>query len=317
MRTRSKSLFLGLIVAATCASCSRTEATKGSRKRETTPPLQTAVAFEPGPTSPVAEPPIAADSAPVSSDTAVAIPPALRRGKALSCSGQPNRADELPGVRVTWEPAAQPADSMTVELYFRAQSLLDRGAPPEYLLSMHRQGDGRTDQNTDVSISLRDGREERLAYFHVRHRAGDAGEGVYGTPVSRSTLTAGTWHHLAATFERTRTGELAMRTFLDGATVSSSVSAKPEEPHVAPLELTLCCGVTATGMFTRPFVGEIDDVQVSRGVRYREAFVPTPPAADGDTLLLMRFDDGSARDEGPRRMRVERLGSPQFVAVER
>jgi hypothetical protein len=256
-------------------------------------------------------------SAPIASAPAQAAAPAGPSGKVLVCDGQADRGGTLPGARIPVDRLFQDVKSLTVELWFRPDALLELHAPPEYVLSAHRQGDGRTDQNTDLSLSIRDAREDRLAYFHVRHRGDGTCTGVYGTPASRAPLAKGRWYHLAATYERTAKGEIAMHTFLDGQSASSSVTATPDEPCVAPIELTLCQGVTPTGIFSRPFVGALDDVHISRVVRYREAFVPGPPTRDADTLVLLRFDSGTLFDDGPHALRGTVVGSPAFASVVR
>jgi hypothetical protein len=317
-------LVAGLVIAA-CA-CSKSEPvtdapeSRPDRTHHVSAPsaltTPAPVGVEPSAPVPVAVEPSAAVQEVVAPSNPSAVPTPLPpgpSGKALLCNGQPDRDGVLPGVRLPVAGLFDGVEALTVELWFRPDTLADFGTPPEYLLSAHREGDGRTDQNTDLSVSIRDGRTDRLAYFHVRRRADGTCSNVTGTPASRQPLTSGRWVHLAASFEHDAEGRIATQTFLDGQRVSSGVGATLDEPCVAPLELTLCQGVTPTGIFTRPFIGAIDDVRVSRGVRYTDPFVPAPATADDQTLLLLRFDDGVIDDQGPNRVRASSIGSPEFV----
>jgi hypothetical protein len=319
-------LVAGLVVAA-CA-CSKSEPvadapeSRPDRTHHASAPsaLTTSapVGVEPSAPVPVAvePPPAVQEVVAPSNPSAVSAPPSPPpgpSGKALLCNGQPDRDGVLPGVRLPVAGLFDDVQALTVELWFRPDTLADFGAPPEYILSAHREGDGRTDQNTDLSVSIRDGRTDRLAYFHVRQRDDGDCSSVGGSTASRQPLVPGRWVHLAASFERDADGSLATHTFLDGQRVSSNVTGSREEPCVAPLELTLCQGVTPSGIFTRPFIGAIDDVRVSRGVRYTDPFVPAPATADDQTLLLLRFDDGVIDDQGPNHVRASSIGSPEFV----
>lgn len=314
-----RDILLVAVLALAASACGKSEREASpQRPRPAQPRKARAAQPLPPPMPKVVPPPMPEVAAPPDTDSAtsrpvVPIAPAGPSGKALLCDGQTDRAGNLPGVRLPVEGLFDDQQAITVELWFRPDTLAERKTPPEFLLSAHRAGDGRTDRNTDWSVSIRDGRNERLPYFNVRRRADGTCDHVSGSAGSKEALTAGRWYHFAASYERNEEGHLATRTFLDGKRVSLSVGAGADEACVAPLEITLCQGVTPSGVFTRPFVGAIDDVRVSRGVRYREAFVPTTPVSDDSTLLLLRFDDGSIFDLGPQRLQSSSIGSVAFV----
>jgi Concanavalin A-like lectin/glucanases superfamily len=319
-----RTILLVAVLAFAASACGKSEREASPQKPRPAQPRKASAAQPlPSPMPEVVRPPMPevvpppAETDNAASPPVVPIAPAGPSGKALLCDGRTDRAGNLPGVRLPVEGLFDDQQAITVELWFRPDTLAERKTPPEILLSAHRAGDGRTDSNTDWSVSIRDGRDERLPYFKVRRRAdGDCGH-VTGSPGSKEALTAGRWYHFAASYERNEEGRLATQTFLDGTRVSSSVGAAADEACVAPLEITLCQGVTPSGLFTRPFVGAMDDIRISRGVRYREAFVPTTPVSDDSTLLLLRFDDGSIFDLGPRRLPSSSTGSLAFVLAGR
>jgi hypothetical protein len=96
-------------------------------------------------------------------------------------------------------------------------------------------------------------------------------------------LQANQWYHIAATYENGNA-----RVFVNGvAGTSGTVGAVS---HMPVLRLG---GLTSYGFFA----GQIDDVRISRIVRYTGSFTPPsmPLPADANTIALYLFDEGSGQ----------------------
>lgn len=96
-------------------------------------------------------------------------------------------------------------------------------------------------------------------------------------------LQANQWYHVAATYDSGNA-----RVFVNGiAGTSSSVGMVS---HMPVLRLG---GITGYGFFA----GQIDDVRISRIVRYAGSFTPpsAPLTEDADTIALYVFDEGSGQ----------------------
>ena len=96
-------------------------------------------------------------------------------------------------------------------------------------------------------------------------------------------LQSNQWYHVAATYDSGNA-----RVFVNGiAGTSSSVGMVS---HMPVLRLG---GVTGYGFFA----GQIDDVRISRIVRYTGSFTPpsAPLTEDADTIALYVFDEGSGQ----------------------
>ena len=125
------------------------------------------------------------------------------------------------------------------------------------------------------SLELNDGR----ATLWVANNAG-AWSFVRNDSV---VLQANQWYHIAATYENGNA-----RVFVNGvAGTSGTVGAVS---HMPVLRLG---GLTSYGFFA----GQIDDVRISRIVRYTGSFTPPsmPLPADANTIALYLFDEGSGQ----------------------
>ncbi|WP_448543098.1 LamG-like jellyroll fold domain-containing protein [Roseiflexus sp.] len=99
----------------------------------------------------------------------------------------------------------------------------------------------------------------------------------------RVVLQAGQWYHIAATYENG-----SGRVFVNG--VAGSTASVGTVSHMPALRLG---GLSGYGFFA----GQIDDVRISRIVRYTGDFMPpsAPLSADADAIALYLFDEGSGQ----------------------
>ncbi len=141
----------------------------------------------------------------------------------------------------------------------------------------------------DYGISLAGGR----VAFGVNNGA----EGT--TLCGRADVTDGRWHHLAVT-RSAADGALAI--FVDGRLDASGdgpagdVSYRDGRMTPYPADPFLVIGAEKhdAGPEYPSFRGWIDEVRMSRVVRYREPFIPpaAPFTPDPDTVALYHFDEG-------------------------
>ncbi|MFN0096316.1 MAG: LamG-like jellyroll fold domain-containing protein [Dehalococcoidia bacterium] len=102
--------------------------------------------------------------------------------------------------------------------------------------------------------------------------------------VTSGVLPTNQWHHVAATYDGAN-----LRLFANGVLVSAAPQTGSVDRSTRPLYL----GAGAGG--GSPFAGTIDEVRISKVVRYTGNFVP-PSAAfanDGSTAGLWHLDEGS------------------------
>lgn len=144
----------------------------------------------------------------------------------------------------------------------------------------------------DYGISLRGGK----VAFGVHN--GTSGEGICGS----TNVADGAWHHIAVTREAS-TG--TMRIYVDGNLDGSGMGPTGDisyrdgrttsYPNSDPY-LVIGAEKHDAGPSYPSFNGWIDEVRLSSVVRYSSNFTPptTPFSADGDTLLLFHFDEGTA-----------------------
>ncbi|MBX3273299.1 MAG: LamG domain-containing protein [Sandaracinaceae bacterium] len=102
-------------------------------------------------------------------------------------------------------------------------------------------------------------------------------------------IGAGVWRHVAATFERGTT-----RVFLDGE--PSEVMLACASPHPLNHGFQLAHHDPAGGT---SFRGLLDEVRLSRTVRYAGTFTPARTfEPDGDTMLLFQFEEADRVRDG-------------------
>lgn len=109
-------------------------------------------------------------------------------------------------------------------------------------------------------------------------------DGKYATATGERKLTAGRWTHLAGVY----TGEEVIL-FVDGEPVSRTKAGGARTKNQLPLYLG--ADPDERGNPVRPFRGRLDEVRLSRGVRYSGLFKPERGLeADAETVLHYDFD---------------------------
>jgi hypothetical protein len=102
--------------------------------------------------------------------------------------------------------------------------------------------------------------------------------------------------HIALTYD-----QYDMKLFVDGVEQARSVS--PTISKFAPTEPFHIGAAWENGKATNPITGVIDEVRISRVVRYKKNFTPAARhEPDADTELLYHFDEGEGnevRDASP------------------
>jgi hypothetical protein len=91
-------------------------------------------------------------------------------------------------------------------------------------------------------------------------------------------LTLGTWHHVAAVFDG---AAKSITLFIDGKTKGRNIRDKTKaDPYSGPLTIG-----AAAYLGTNGFIGLIDEVRVSRTIRYSDAadFTPAYPLPDNES----------------------------------
>jgi hypothetical protein len=109
---------------------------------------------------------------------------------------------------------------------------------------------------------------------------------VEGRWLGRGSVTPGRWHHLAAQWD-----DGAYWIYLDGSLVADGDVEWWPADYAGPLRIG---GASYAESFF--FQGLVDEVRISRGLRYSNEFDVTadPLTADGNTIALWSFGD----DEG-------------------
>ncbi len=106
------------------------------------------------------------------------------------------------------------------------------------------------------------------------------------TPGGQASISATTWHHVAATFD---SSTMVATLYVDGANVYSVAMASMPEPNDYPLIL----GANySSGTYGNDFSGIIDEIRISKNVRYTNNFTrpSTPFLSDSNTVALFHFD---------------------------
>jgi hypothetical protein len=102
---------------------------------------------------------------------------------------------------------------------------------------------------------------------------------------------AGQWHHLAVVWDDQAPLEDSLRIYINGTRRSGTVSTNaPDRPVEVPVGVQpIQVGSLAHGRY--PARTAIDDLRISRSVRYTGDFTPPATASsDADTSLLVEFD---------------------------
>jgi hypothetical protein len=124
----------------------------------------------------------------------------------------------------------------------------------------------------------------RISYnknLYAMFDAGPSHPGNGGTDDVSSTLFDGNWHFVATVLDRDRGGEV--RVYLDGNEVTSSRTAQPLPILVKSQSTGLALGLGSPWQKIDGFVGLIDEIRISRGVRdpwrSKEPSTPRPAVA--------------------------------------
>jgi hypothetical protein len=214
-----------------------------------------------------------------------------------------NGFGDIDRVKIKLDRPATPLDvagNFTLEFWLKAHAADNpRGAPCRTGLDgwivghiiLDRDVYGNGDYG-DYGVSL--GNDGRLAFGVAR--------GAQGTTLCSSIAIAdGAWHHLALT-RRSPTGD--MRIYIDGRMRASgrgpagNISYRNNRPTRYPNDPYLVIGAEKhdAGVEYPSFSGWIDELRVSKTIRYTTTFTPPtgPFAADTQTAALYHFDEGVA-----------------------
>lgn len=132
------------------------------------------------------------------------------------------------------------------------------------------------------------GPAHRIGFFLQNGKSGFAAGGLEGGKVATSQVLDQAWTHLAGTFDGNECSY-----FINGKRIPAKVT-RPNPPRGLGLFLGCRRGVGTIETFDDHFCGLIDEVRISRGVRYNEDFVPRiRNIADENTVALFHFDDAS------------------------
>ncbi|MAG30482.1 MAG: hypothetical protein CL908_06250, partial [Deltaproteobacteria bacterium] len=127
-----------------------------------------------------------------------------------------------------------------------------------------------------------------------------------GASTPKSVLVAGRWHHIAGVFDGKE-----VRLYVDGKLTARAPGegTRKRNPH----PLLIGADPNRNGDPVDGLVGQIDEVRLSKGVRYTSDFRPgRRHSADPNTLLLLHFDRDYGpflRDGGPRAAHADRVGN--------
>jgi hypothetical protein len=108
--------------------------------------------------------------------------------------------------------------------------------------------------------------------------------GRYVTAKARDVLPVGQWQHIAGVFD----GQ-TVKIFVDGELVGSKLGSGKRRKNRLPLFIG--ADVDARGNPTRPYLGAIDEVRISKAAIYDANFTPSRRLqSTGDTVLMLHLD---------------------------
>lgn len=198
--------------------------------------------------------------------------------------------DGKSALRVPGRVLAAAGDAFTVECWVKGGGAK---AASQAVLS--------NNQNSSFGLWWRSGKRE-----HPYVALGAAGRKDYVHAQSKF-VPPDRWHHFAVTGDPTR-----VRLFVDGVLVDETATGGARTTN--GLSLFVGADPSARNAPGRYFTGWIDELRISRGVRYEKAFTPRKVhARDEQTVLLMHFDraDGGIHyDDSGHEHHATALGKP-------
>ncbi|MFN3244594.1 MAG: LamG-like jellyroll fold domain-containing protein [Planctomycetota bacterium] len=111
------------------------------------------------------------------------------------------------------------------------------------------------------------------------------GKGYVTARSAEAVLKPGTWHHVAGVFDGNE-----VRLYLDGKVIARKAGSGRRRANALPF--LIGADVNRSGAPTSQFAGKLDEVRLSKCVRYQgESFeVPDKHTTDADTVLLIACD---------------------------
>ena len=142
-----------------------------------------------------------------------------------------------------------------------------------------------TNNNRSRGIAAKTQSSEYALFSHDGHASFDVHlDGKYATARAEETLPLETWTHVAGVYDG-KTVSL----YLNGKLVNQQPASGVRTPNQLPL--IIGGDPDGKGAATRSFAGMIDEVRLSTGARYPEAFQPEKRLeSDANTVLLFHLD---------------------------
>lgn len=167
-------------------------------------------------------------------------------------------------VAVSAENLKLPQGPFTVEAWFRAESYSDRVG----LVSKT--------ENSEFNLFVSNGTPSASVHLGSKYRS----------VRSREAIPAGEWTHLAAVLD-----EQHLTLFVNGTQVAQTKVDAEAERTTNNLPLYIGADPSKNGQPGSFFHGEVDEVRISAGALYKEAFQPQRRLrASDETVLLLNFD---------------------------
>jgi hypothetical protein len=206
----------------------------------------------------------------------------------------PNRALAVDGqndsVAIDSSRLALPAGPFTVECWFNAERFGDR------------VGVLAKTEGSEFSLFASNGRLSGSVHL----------DGKYRQVASPEPTPAGSWTHVALVRDA-----MEIRLYVNGKLADASEVDPAWQRTLNTFPLLIAADPSGNGAPMSFFDGLIDEVRVSRGARYRDAFTPERRLrADDATLVLYNFDQTLGpfhRDAGARRLHVTAQGGAHLT----
>ena len=219
---------------------------------------------------------------------------------------------QAPVVGCDVQACATPVAHLDGSSCLEVPALFGGGAPESFTLEFWVQSEGAVDAvllDLHEASDASSGFQVRLSEDGVLHYVEEA-EGGASEVAGQSPLMVGTWRHVALV----RYADGQVRFFFDGQPedLAALDSAAGLSGDLSTTSLWIGCDAGSEGFFS----GAIDELRLSTGVRYEEAFMPpgAPFEADDMTHLLLNFDDdadGTALDSSGQGLNGLWMGNDQ------